>query len=753
MRLRTTTGIATMLWAAAGIAADAPDKPEIFDELEQIVVTATLNERAQKDVANEVSVIAADEIDRRQVQGLADLLRYEPGVSANGADIGGGRFGTAGVSIRGLGGNRVRLEVDGIAVPDAFEIGSFSSAGRDFVDVDALKRVEIVRGASSSLYGSDALGGVLSFVTKDPNDFIGADGGTFASAKFLYDSANRGSAETGIWSGGSAHDGVVLVATHRDAGATNNKGEVDSAGPTRTRPNPQDIASNALLAKYVHTADSGRVDRVTLDGDRAETDTDVLTGRSFSALTQALTSSLRGEDSRQRLRIGFDQELPLANAFADALDWKVYAQRGETTQDTFEDRATLTPNGPVNPKQRWRRFTFDQRVFGLEALVRKAIVAGGVEHALTWGVDASRTRTEEERDGWQRDVTTGAISNVVSPDTFPVRDFPISDTTSVALFGQDEMRIGRFSLIPALRADHYRLDPKPDAVFLEDNPGIAPVGIRHTSWSPKLGAIWRFDDTWSAFAQYAHGFRAPPYNDVNIGFTNLAFGYTAIPNPGLKPETSNGVELGLRATTAHAWFGLSAYENRYRDFIESQAFVGFDDAGLMLFQSINVSRVRIRGVEARAGLDLGALSDALHGWTLKGSLASARGDDRTAGQPLTSIDPARAVVGVAYDRDDWGAELTGTFVERKDRLPVAEPSQDPSAPPPTPLFAAPGYATLDAYAHWRPLERVELFGGITNIGYRRYWSWGSVAGFAQSARIDLYSAPGRAVRVGLRATF
>jgi len=45
----------------------------------------------------------------------------------------------------------------------------------------------------------------------------------------------------------------------------------------------------------------------------------------------------------------------------------------------------------------------------------------------------------------------------------------------------------------------------------------------------------------------AHGFRAPPYNDVNIGFTNLAFGYTAIPNPNLKSETSRGVEAGLRA--------------------------------------------------------------------------------------------------------------------------------------------------------------------------------------------------------------
>jgi len=750
-------GIASMLFAG-GVRADeaGPLDIPVFDELDRIVVTATLNERAQKDVASEVSVIDADEIDRRQVQSVADLVRYEPGVSATGSAIGGGRFGAGGLSIRGLGGNRVRIELDGIAIPDAFEIGSFSSAGRDVVDVDALKRVEIVRGAASSLYGSDALGGVVSYVTKDPSDYVGADGGTFGSAKLLYDSANRGSAVTGTWAGANARDGLVLVATHRDASQTTNKGEVDSADSTRTRPNPQDARSDALLAKYVHTAASGRVDRVTFDGERGDVDTDVLTGRAYSALTRALTTSLRGEDSRKRLRLAFDQALPLSRAWADRLDWKLYVQRSEVGQDTFEDRVTLTDAGPVSPKQRFRRFTFDQRVFGAEAVARKAFATGPLDHALTYGVDLSRTRTEEQRDGWQRDVATGAISNVVSPDTFPVRDFPVSDTTTAAAFAQDEMRLagGRLSLIPALRVDRYELDPRPDAIFRDDNPGVAPAGLERTSWSPKLGAIWRFDDALAAFAQYARGFRAPPYDDVNIGFTNLAFGYTSLPNPHLKPETSNGLEVGLRGQGRLGWFSASAYENRYRDFIESQALVGVDPAsGLMLFQSVNLSRVRIRGAEARYGVNLGALHDVLDGWSLKGSFAVARGDDRTADVPLASIDPKRAVLGIAYDRPGWGAELVGTAVARKDRLPPPAAGQDPSGPPPPALFAAPGYATLDLYAHWQPLPRLELFGAVTNLGDRRYWNWGAVSGFAASRTIDLYSAPGRAIRVGLRATF
>jgi len=728
----------------------APYDISLFDELDRVVVSATLNERAQKDVASEVTVIDALEIDRRQVQDIADLVRYEPGVSATGSAIGGGRFGAGGLAIRGLGGNRVRIEVDGIAIPDSFEIGSFSSAGRDVVDVDALKRVEIVRGAASSLYGSDALGGVVSYITKDPSDFVGKDGGQFGSAKFLYDSADRESAVTGTYAGGSAHDGVVVVATHRDGNATNNEGDVDSASSTRTRPNPQDTRSDALLAKYVHTADSGRIDRVTVDGDHGDVDTDVLSGVAFSPLTNAQTTSLQGHDTRKRVRLSFDQELPLQLAVADRLDWKVYGQRSEVGQDTHEDRVTISPDGPINPKQRFRRFEFDQRVFGAEAAAHKGVTAAGIEHAITYGIDVSRTRTEEERNGYQRDVTTGAISNVVSPDVFPVRDFPTTDTTNAALFGEDEMRLvgGRLSLIPALRLDYYKLDPKPDAMFTDDNPGVATTSLSHTSWSPKFGAIWRFNDTFSGFAQYSHGFRAPPYNDVNIGFTNLQFGYTAIANPNLKPETSNGVELGLRASGTLGYFSVSAYENRYRDFIESQAVVAVDpDSGFITFQSINLSRVKIHGAEARYGLNLGALAAALDDWTVKGSLATARGNDQTAHQPLVSIDPARAVLGLAYDRDQWGAELVGSLVERRDRLPAATEDN------PTVLFNAPGYATLDFYSHWQVLPQLELYGALLNLTDRHYWNWGIAGGLPQSATIDRYSSPGRSIRLGARVTF
>ncbi|MBN8480906.1 MAG: TonB-dependent hemoglobin/transferrin/lactoferrin family receptor [Xanthomonadales bacterium] len=746
---RALVGALSLLLPGAALAdAERTGYPlDILTELDRIIVSATLNERAVRDVASDVSVIDAVEIDRRQAQDIAELVRYEPGVSVTASAT---RFGLGGFRIRGLGGDRVRIEVDGIPIPDEFAIGSFSNAGRDLVDVDALKRVEIIRGAASSLYGSDALGGVVSFVTKDPSDYLVDGDSVYVAGKAQYASVNRQASLTGSFAGGNAANGIVVVATHRDGHATDNQGSVDSDNATRTRPNPQQTESNALLAKYVHTAEGGRVDRITLDGEKASIDTDALSARTLT-VNGTRTTSLLGDDSRSRQRLSFGQEIPFGAGWLDSLDWKAYVQHSETRQDTVEDRSTATGGVLTNPVQRHRRFDYEQRVVGTELTARRQWTGGAIEHAVTWGLDLSRTRTQEQRDGFQLNLTSGASTPNIPPDAFPVRDFPITETTTAALFAQDEMTLadGRLSLIPAIRVDSYRLDPRNDAIFAADNPGIEPEGLDELGWSPKLGAIWRFSDRFNAFAQYAQGFRAPPFDDVNIGFTNIAFGYTAIPNPDLKPEKSRGLEVGLRGSADVGWFSVSTYANRYRDFIESLAFVGINDDGLMVFQSRNLNRVRIRGAEARYGVNLGTLADALQGFSIKGSFATARGDDETADEPLVSIDPRKAVLGLAYDRERWGAELVGSFVDRKDRLPSGDPANGVAAP-----FAAPGYSTLDLYLRWQPLDRLELFAAVTNLADRTYWNWGMASGLTSTSSVlDRYTAPGRAGSFGIRATF
>src|SRR3546814_1303475 len=121
--------------------------------------------------------------------------------------------------------------------------------------------------------------------------------------------------------------------------------------------------------------------------------------------------------------------------FADSLDWQVYRPDSETTQDSVEVRRTA---GGAN-ERREREFNFDQRLYGLQLNLRKDFETGSVGHALAYGLDVSRTDTRQKRDGRVHDLDTGTVSNAMLPDVFPVRDFPVSRTTSAALYLQDEI--------------------------------------------------------------------------------------------------------------------------------------------------------------------------------------------------------------------------------------------------------------------------------------------------------------------------
>ncbi len=727
-------------FSGAAFADTRPEADPAADAVDfhRVVVTATRNERAILDVPNTVDVIERERMDVLLVRDLKDLFRYEPGVTVTGSY---GRFGIGDIRIRGLGGNRVRILTDGIPVSDAFEIGSFSNANRNFVDLDTLKRVEVVRGPGSSLYGSDALGGVVSFVTRDPSDYLepGRDAhlGFRLGVESDWDGLFAGATAA---LGGERWSGLVAVG-HRQGRETENMGGNDSAGSARTAPNPQDRDGRSVLAKLVFEPSARQRLRLTVEGNEDSAETDMLSMLGLQGLTGAVNTAVRADDHQTRARVALAHEIGgLGTGFADALDWQVYRQDSETTQDTLEERITA---GEAR-ERRERSFNFDQRAYGLQANFYKAFATGGARHDLTWGIDASRTETRQKRDGLVTNLVTGATSSAMLPDVFPVRDFPVSTTTTYALYAQDEIVFGDsgFRLVPGVRVDRYELRPELDDIFAGDNPGTGVSDLTRTQVSPKLGMVWKLDGGWSLFGGYARGFRAPPYGDVNIGFTNVMFGYTAIANPDLRPETSDGFEAGVRFAGEAVYAGLTGYHNRYEDFIESLRLVGFNDQGLMVFQSQNVSEARIEGVELKAGVDLGALSAGWQGWSLRGAAAWSRGEDRTAGVPLDSVDPLSASLGLAYEGGDWGAELAGRFVAKKDRV------SDPA------LYRTPGHAVFDLYAHWNFAPGLRLNAGLRNLADRRYWAAGDLPlATATSGVLDRFTSPGRSVAASLSVEF
>ncbi len=153
-------------------AADVQPTQQV--ELAPVLVTADRNAQTLDKAAPNVSVIGRKTLNQASAQNLDDIVLYEPGVSVPSDN---NRRGHAGINIRGIDGNRILMMVDGVRIPESYAGGGSNGAisGRDMVESDTLKQVDIVKGPYSALYGSDALGGVVNMVTLSPRDFVDAD--------------------------------------------------------------------------------------------------------------------------------------------------------------------------------------------------------------------------------------------------------------------------------------------------------------------------------------------------------------------------------------------------------------------------------------------------------------------------------------------------------------------------------------------------------------------------------------------------
>jgi len=683
-------------------------------------------------IAATVSVIPREAIERRLVSDVKQLVRYEPGLSVRSDPF---RFGLDTFAIRGVGGNRVAVEIDGIPAAGGFAVGSYSNSGRSFVDPAFLERVEVLRGPASSLYGSDAIGGVVAMKTLTPHSVLGPDGSRGLRTEAGLSGVDDGWHAAAIGAARMGAAEALLGYVHRAGN------EADTAADVT--PNPRGYTSDSLLARLIVDGTPGGPLAVTLEGGGLQQTTAVNAFLGLAGTRYANTTLLEGDDSADRHRVSLGQRLGATPVF-DSADWQIYVQGTDTRQDTLEERSAVPPRSP--PVRIEREFRLEDRTEGAEFTAIRDLPGPRVAQSLVYGFELARSRIEERRDGLQTNLVTGGTTTVILGESFPLRDFPITDVTEAGVFLQDELRPGGsgWTLIPALRADYYRLDPDADRMYRDDNPGSDAVGLDDLALAPKLGVIRDLGEGWTGFAQYARGFRAPPPEDVNIGLDLPLFNVRAVPNPDLKPEKSDGYELGLRWEGDGARVAASGYYTGYRDFIESKVNLGADPAtGVTLFQSQNVDEARIYGAEVSASVRPRRWVAALEGVSARLSAAWARGEDRVRDEPLNSVDPASAVLSLGYEAPAgrWGGEIVATWVADKDDVDDSRVD----------LYRTDGYATADLLAYYDFGGGLRLDLGLFNLGDAEYIEWSDVRGrVVGDPMIPYYTRPGRNVSVTLR---
>ena len=605
--------------AALVAALVAPGLPYAQDAaVSPVIVTATLIATPIDQVGSSVSLITARDIQDHQWLTLPDALREGPGLNVVQS---GGAGGQTSVFIRGANSNHTKVLIDGIEANDP----STPNDGFDFGQAltGGVARIEILRGPQSSLYGSDALGGVIDIVTREghgaPRLDATIEGGSFGT----FD-------QSASVSGSLKRLSYAFDVDHVHVGATS-------------------VTPLGLLAPGEARIDD-RYDGLTL-GTKLGFDLSAVV--SFRLVARYVDSDLKFTGENYNLR-------PLPNA-------------PDAAQTDQKERQLFT-RGEARLDLWGGRFS---NVFGL-------------------GYTDYRTRQAAPDDGF------GASATISNGDRlkFDWRGTLALSKTETLVLGAEDRRDRIFSPLDAgnsERAGYAELQSRP----FDHLSGA--ISVRYDS-DDRFGdkVTWRIAPAYTVAAtgtvlkgSYGSGFKAPTLTQLFVSFPG--FGFFA--NPNLRPETSEGYDVGFEQPLAggRIRFGATGFHNAIRNLITSnQTFTSY----------ANIGRATTHGAESFVAFTPSrALALRLdYTWLV------ARDDiakQELLRRPKTRID----FTAVWRPTDKLTLSATGLYVGSR-----IDGNRDFSIPR---LVASP-YATFGVAGEYAVTKSLTLFARIDNLTDRRY---------------------------------
>ena len=707
--------------------------------LSTVNVLATRGEKSNLETPATVSTITKDDMDRRGVKNIKDLFSEEldvdvkqsipTGNSVSGAS---NRKGSnESINIRGLEGNRLNLMVDGIKLPYSFGFGSHSAARGDYLDVDGVSSVQVLRGASSALYGSDGVAGTVLFNTIEPQDIFHTHQVTSINPK---NSTNAATSVTASYFDASQTSKGVL--THAQQGddwsavilgslilghETETQGMNASAGSSRTKANPMDTHSTYVLAKYVKELSGGDELKFTLEDSKKRIDTNNL-----NAIGDGIGAGIYsdvGQDHIDRSRLSIDHQYHLANSLVDVIDSKLWYQQTNAQQAVWQTGTSQTNRYLPSTYNRTRDNKVINDAYGFNLQGSKSIspVKGAhtnIAHQFKYGLDVSESWVKQE---------LNRSGDVSTPESY----IPKTKQDMVGVYLQDDLSVGHLNLIPAMRFDRWSISSS--AIHKNDQ-----------AWSPSLGAIWTQEPAVMPFMNIGKGFRAPAAEEISASFTNQAHGYAYIPNPNLNPERVLAKEVGVKGSIQKIKYAISYFDNSYDDFISQYTFnaatspSGMATCGLtQCYQYQNAPKASIQGMDLRL--------EYRHNlqWLFKAGYVRTSGSETTlAGldQPINTVQPERVILSADYHQGTWGAATTIKYVGAKKQEDIAGAT--------TNTYAPSSYTIINARGQYKASKQLNLYAGINNLFDKKYIDWANISssGLTQTgsaAASDYHTSPGR----------
>lgn len=736
----------------AGTAAQEPAKLPVFPE---IVVNAKQDYERR---AGTKTVVTAEDLERRNVTEMGGIVRYLPLISAPAAASGSGSVwdgsGNTGYNIRGLEGNRVSLELDGISLPDAAPkpdgntLNAFAT-GRDYFDPETFREVRIDSGTTAASGANPGLGGGVAFITKSPEDYLGEGKDHYVAYKYGRATADRSNAHTLT---GAARIGANLqglaVYVHRDGEQT------DSRGTTPV--NPDDWHSNALLSKLVWTLPGEQKLDLTVDMFERKNKRDLR-----SKVSTYYPTGVQQDSTTKRTRVSLGHDVVLKDvALFDRLTSKVYLQNAKTDDKT---QGLYTFGSPA---QRSIDTSFKNDSIGLTSEAFKQLNA---DNALLYGVQLEQLKT---RRPWREDRVIVATGQHQVTNKNRMADM---DTSKLALYVRDDLSFNlagkKAVLTPGLRADYRKNEPKNLQTYAIAVPN-AVKEVREESdtyFTPSLSLSVEVLPQMNAYATFTRGTRLPTAAERtgtydSFSYTGTGQGYAVLGNANLRKETSKAYELGLKGdVTRGLSMHASVYQTEYTDMVDyvmqKDDPVNYPTITRGLFRPENIGNARTWGAELTLRAELGAWAPAMQGYhvDLATGVAKGRSFNTQTGESggLNSVAPAKSALTFGYNHANelFGLALTAVHAGAKqapENLLIGDAG---------PLFTVPSYTIFDLSTYWNVHKNAKIVVGVYNLTDRKYWDYAASRSLAAGttaanrAEIERYAKPGRNVAASVSVNF
>lgn len=639
-----------VLAACAGFAAHAADNAGTLS-----TVTVTAKGYAADDLQTPGSTAAfeREEIVASGANNVGELLRGEPGlaVASDGAQ------GQNPV-IRGLKKESVVLLVDGMRLNSAQPAGAIAS----FMSLGLADRVEVVKGPSSVLYGTGALGGAINVLLPQAKFVPGVQFDASAS----YDSASQGMRGTGV--ANLAHGDHALM-----VGASLARID-DYKAPGGTVPRTG-YDSDSFIGQYRFRIDAAQQLRASY---QQHTDDNVWHPGSTKFANPMVGSTTVWAPKQERTLAELGYSRKGAGEAPINVDLRVWRQ--EMERQIYSYASGL---GRENSKTHVS-FTTD----GLDA---RADWLLHPQHLVSFGANAWRMEASPER------YVAGGAPTFTLGRNDPFRNGRIE---ALGFYVQDDMRFGRLNVLAALRHDTV----EGSAAAMTNGTVTSGLARSDSAFSGSLGAIYEAAPLLRPYATLSRGFRAGEMRE-RYESSPRGDGYYYISNPQIKPETATQLEVGVKGQNDSVSYQIAAYRSRISDYITGR-ITGATVNGMRVKATENIGRATITGFEAQGKLKVAA------GQWLNAGLSVLRGDNDTLGEALFQMPADELSLGwEGRVAEGWTADLTGRLVRRQDRVATvfAQGTEN----------ATPGFATADLGATYR-WQKQSLRVAVHNLADKAY---------------------------------